>query len=338
MRWHKLKPSTGRGPSWQARGQDLKYRLKRLRKRKPLAPRTMLGSVPIRTGAEADELLRAVVLQGGPAMVARLGTTEGSVLQHFIKKERNGHATFPTELKKNVLELSGLFPATDETLSRFCRETIDHLQSLDILAVRDRTEEWEFWKLEDFLFKRVTSDIELVSLDNLMPIGSEYSWTASLAGKKVLVVHPFAETIRAQFQRREKIFNNSSFLPSFDLTVVPAVQSIGDNSKTVGFGDWFDALESMKAQIRRADFDIALIGAGAYGLFLAREVKKMDRTSIQIGGALQLLFGIIGKRWSEPHSPDAANVLPHVNEFWVSPQKSETPSGAEKVEGGCYWE
>jgi len=194
-----------------------------------------------------------------------------------------------------------------------------------------------FWPFEDFFVRNFTPEAQLVALEMLAPIGDPRSWTQYLRGKKVLVIHPFDETIRSQFQKREKIFPDFDFLPSFDLIVIPAVQSVGDNSSHVPYDNWFDALETMKEHIRSTDFDIALIGAGAYGLFLAAECKKLNRPAVQIGGALQLLFGITGKRWLDPASPDSALVLPSVNEHWVAPLESEIPMGANKVEGGCYW-
>ena len=75
----------------------------------------------------------------------------------------------------------------------------------------------------------------------------------------------------------------------------------------------------MKKEIAHRDFDVALIGAGAYGLFLATECKRLGKVGIHIGGATQLLFGILGKRWTDPSSPDSSSVLPFINEHWTGP-------------------
>ena len=57
----------------------------------------------------------------------------------------------------------------------------------------------------------------------------------------------------------------------------------------------------MKAQIDKEDFDICLIGAGAYGFPLAAYVKRKGKKAVHLGGALQLLFGIKGSRWEDPN-------------------------------------
>ena len=77
---------------------------------------------------------------------------------------------------------------------------------------------------------------------------------------------------------------------------------------------------------------MALLGCGAYGLPLAAAIKGMGRPVLQLGGALQLLFGIRGRRW-EAMPPFAALM----NEHWVRPLPEETPVAADKVDGGCYW-
>ena len=91
------------------------------------------------------------------------------------------------------------------------------------------------------------------------------------------MIHPFAELIEAQYARRSDLFDNKDVLPDFELRTVKAVQSLGGDNQ--GFKDWFDALEWMKREIGKADFDICLIGCGAYGFPLAAHVKKNRQTS-----------------------------------------------------------
>ena len=109
-----------------------------------------------------------------------------------------------------------------------------------------------------------------------------------------------------------------------------AVQSIAGNP--VGFDSWFDALDWMKQEISKKDFDIALLGCGAYAFPLAAHIKRKGKKAIHMGGILQFLFGIKGKRYIE--IPETAK---YINEFFVSPSDTDRPKLAEKVEGGCYW-
>lgn len=155
------------------------------------------------------------------------------------------------------------------------------------------------------------------------------------------MIHPFKNTIEKQYQKRELLFENKDVLPKFEsLTVIRAIQSLGGNSQ---FKDWFEALEYMKNEIDKVDYDICLIGAGAYGFPLAAHVKRQGKQGIHLGGALQLLFGIKGKRWENPNysldwnleKDTYKNLLNNKN--WLRADENETPKTASNVEGGCYW-
>ena len=146
----------------------------------------------------------------------------------------------------------------------------------------------------------------------------------------MLVIHPCAETINKQYQNRKYIWKNQNVLPEFELLTIKAVQTIA--GETSEFSTWFEALEYMEKQMDTLDYDIAIIGCGAYGFSLSAHAKRMGKKAIHLGGATQILFGIKGKRWDE---------LPEVNkfynEYWVYPSVDETPKNKERVENGCYW-
>ena len=148
--------------------------------------------------------------------------------------------------------------------------------------------------------------------------------------KKVLIVHPFSETIIKQYKNRKNIFTNQNILPEFQIDTVKAVQSLSGEDKR--FKSWFDALDYMKNEMSKKTFDIALIGCGAYGLPLAGHAKRLGKIGIHLGGSLQLLFGIKGKRWDND-----PQVNKFYNDYWVRPSESDKPKNYIKVEDGCYW-
>ena len=123
--------------------------------------------------------------------------------------------------------------------------------------------------------------------------------------------------------------------------IVPVVvQSIGGNCE---FTDWFEALEHMKQEIAKLDFDICLLGCGAYGMPLAAFIKEtLGKTAIHVGGSLQLFFGVWGSRWD---NPDYGTYIHHDygryprlrNEYWIRPYAVSQVEGSEKVDNNCYW-
>jgi hypothetical protein len=78
-----------------------------------------------------------------------------------------------------------------------------------------------------------------------------------------------------------------------------------------------------------ANFDIALIGAGAWSLPLAAHAKKIGKKAIHLGGTLQLLFGIRGGRF------DQWGFAYH--QGWIRPLPEETPANCQRMEKGAYW-
>ncbi|MGE9291394.1 MAG: hypothetical protein ACQKBT_10420 [Puniceicoccales bacterium] len=171
-----------------------------------------------------------------------------------------------------------------------------------------------------------------VVLEDLEPFFTDNPWTHQLKDRRVVVVHPFAESITKQYTIREKIFPDG-LLPAFDIKAIPAVQSLG--GKHPKFQDWFEALQSMEDALDQTDYEVAIIGAGAYGLPLAAHVKRSGKKAIHLGGVTQLLFGIKGRRWEEEYI-----VWPYrnlFNEHWIRPSSSETPQTAKSVESACYW-
>lgn len=218
---------------------------------------------------------------------------------------------------------AGFFPATEPMLARFSERMFEDMRELDILGS---------WRVEERAILGHIGAAARVDLSCLEPYFSSRPWSAVLADRKVLVVHPFSSTIEHQYHRhREHLFPNPEVLPQFkSLQTVKAVQTIAGNQSP--YADWFEALDAMKRNIDSKDFEVAILGCGAYGFPLAAHIKRQGRQAIHLGGATQILFGIRGRRW------DTHPVISgFINEYWVRPSPDDVPTGAARVEGGCYW-
>lgn len=254
-----------------------------------------------------------------PSLICRYGTLEiGIMTQLMLNKKRKIHFENAEVLSTNA----GFFPIDDYMLSRFASEMIEIAKDIDVLGVNHIDEEF-------MVVEKYCPNVKIVEIVSVaIAYAFEKPWTRYLKGKKVLVIHPFTETIKSQYEKREFLHENKDILPDFDLKLIKAVQSISDEQKDLPFKTWFEALDYMKEQIRMTDFDVAIIGAGAYGMFLAHYCKTLGKKAVHMGGATQLLFGIKAKRW------DNEGIY---NEHWVRPTENEIPKGAQKVEDGCYW-
>ncbi len=283
----------------------------------------------------ANDTIYNILMEEKPCFIGRFGAYEANCVINYLGVKQKQHGSFYSFIKGQVPEPwwnkkllhrlhtnAGFFPNRIEEVEKFCELMLSDMQELDLLG--------SWLKQEKFLSSQLI-DTKQVVLEDLEPFFTQNPWTRALEGKKVLVVHPFVDTIKRQYKKRELLFDNN-LLPDFDLKTIKAVQSIA-GTKTE-FKDWFDALEHMKAQIDETDYEICIIGAGAYGFPLAAHVKRKGKKAIHLAGATQLLFGIIGKRWEEYIVWPYSNLF---NEHWVRPNEKEKPLKAQTVESACYW-
>lgn len=293
---------------------------------------------PDYVGEAANDAVRKVLEGSGPCLVARFGCVElDAILRGYdISRKVSRIAKFArlftgaggpfwwdNSIRKNMLCTTGVFPADDDTLMRFSRRALEDSRQLDVLG------SWSARELE--LKRTFFPDVKAVSIIDLEPFFRHPPWTQTLEGKRVLVVHPFDETIRKQYARRKKLFSDARMLPEFDLITYRPVQSF--LGLKTPYRDWFEALEKMQADIARIGFDVALLGCGAYGMSLGAFIKRdLGLKAVHLGGVTQVLFGIKGGRYdSNPYY----NRL--YNDFWVRPNESERPSNFLQHEGGAYW-
>lgn len=261
-----------------------------------------------------------------PLMIIRLGAVELSCLQYYLEKRQRADKGYSHKIRSSMSNNAGFFPVDDESLDAFSKFYLDHLNNVDVMAV------W-FNQYEDFICNSYCQNAELIDLTCLEPFHFANPWSSKLAGKKVLVVHPFADSIRKQYEgKRHLLFASPDILPDFELKTLKAVQSIAGTE--VDYATWFDAYQYMCDEIANIDFDICLIGAGAYGMPLASFVKNLGKQAVHLGGVTQILFGIKGRRWEKLYADTTALLF---NEHWVRPMDSESPECKDKVENGCYW-
>ena len=270
----------------------------------------------------APAAIRGVLDSNAPGMIARFGSTEikAVVWPHLPWLLKRAAAR---RVITNMTVASGFFPPERTAIERFSALMYDDMSQLDILGS---------WRPEEYLLLGRLRSARLVPLPSLEPYLSAQPWSETLEGRKVLVIHPFSRTIESQYgQHRERLFEDRRVLPKFGaFATIQAVQTIAGAKSD--FKDWFEALESMKAAMDATDYDVAIIGCGAYGFPLAAHAKRRGKKAVHLGGATQILFGIKGNRWDA--NPGISRLY---NEYWVRPAPEERVVGAERVENACYW-
>ena len=285
----------------------------------------------------ANQCIRSIIEAGNPALIARLGSNEAQILANYygVKRGNPGLLRYVRgdaepwwwEKKRitQLVECAGFFPAKNEAIEKFCQDMDECLAHIDVLGS---------WLHDEEKFSERLVSAKRYVLEDLEPFFAATPWTHALRGKRVVVVHPFAQTILSQAESLQLI-HPAGFMPEINLRVVASVQSIGGRVHGAHrFADWFEARDYMFEEVMKEPFDIAILGCGAYGLSLAKRIKTAGKIALHLGGVTQLLFGIIGARWEKFIVYPYTNLF---NEFWVRPDDSERPPSAARVEGACYW-
>ena len=222
---------------------------------------------------EGNAYIAHLIALGKPMVVSRFGSTELSVI---LRREAHKNHRLYKNNDKNLCLLSGFFPDNERLMDEFSEMMTGLISEIDLLAC------W-FSSLEEYVIGEFMPNTQLTRLVAVEPYVFNVPWSKMLKDKKILVVHPFENSILKQYSRREKLFSNPDVLPGFDLKTLKAVQTIA-GEKDERFATWFDALNYMKDEMKKIDFDIALIGCGAYGMPLAIEAKKMGKQAVHMGG------------------------------------------------------
>ncbi len=290
------------------------------------------------SGAATSEWLSSRLLDDRPLMAARFGNTElNNLIPVFLQSRAGFMSNLAAYLRGGIPQFwfkefllqeaslnAGIFPYGRQMVRRYAALILEQLPQIDLLGC--------WLHRERYLRPLFPQAVRVPATELCEPYLAADPWSRSLAGQRVLVVHPFAETIARQYrQHRSQLFADQRVLPEFELLTVTALQSNAGNHPE-GLRDWFEAYDRMCGQIERVDFDIALIGCGAYGMPLAAHVKRLGRKGVQMASSLQLLFGIRGRRWDD--TPFAARFY---NPAWARPSAAETPRNIGVVENGCYW-
>lgn len=278
-------------------------------------------------------------------IVGRFGTIEFDVLW-LLEHGKDIPADYADILERNA----GVFPKTPESIRRWGEEMKKAVQATGCMATGWYT---PILVREKELLKRwfsCVSESSVQQTPDYMPLrsiepyysGSIRRWTTQCQGQRVCVVSSFVETMKKQIAKGEAVIWPHAGLTLWPPTITWSWVKTGYSPALVEPDEpcswpeevktWEDAVDYMVAEVVKTESRIVIIGCGGLGMILAGRLKALGKICIVMGGAVQVLFGIKGKRW-ENHDFISA----HWNSEWVYPSPSETPKKAVEVERGCYW-
>lgn len=287
-----------------------------------------------------QEYLKTLLCSDKPLFIGRLGAVELVAYLNYLQINRRlpKEETFSlfsyycdkvlpnwwsVGTQRSMCNNAGFFPADANTLNKWGGMMDDDLQQVDVLLR---------WLKNEKLILPLNSKMNFLAYRNVeYPFKFQNPYIKCFEEKRILVISPFSDTIKHQFQRLDKIWDNPQMRPKYELLTLQSYNVLGGKNEGSDVNGWFDALNRMKDSISKLDFDIALIGCGAYAFHLAAHVKRIGKKAITTCGSTQLLFGIYGNRWESFLIDNGI-----MNKYWTRPFDTK-PQGYEKVENAAYW-
>ncbi len=241
------------------------------------------------SGLEANAFIFEAIGGNAPFLAGRMGTVECGICWNLARARFHNYR-HSIKWKLHAPRNAGISLKDDESLNQFGAIYTGTIPFLDLA---------HFWEptMPPMLHKFGAPGLRVTAggLEPWIALRTGgVPWTRALEGQHVLVVHPFAGSIRKQYAARHEISAIRDVLPSFELdTLMPPITHAGeDNGRT-----WMQNLQALMAETANRQFDVAIIGCGSYGLPLGAFIKQLGRKAVHLGGATQILFGIRGARW-----------------------------------------
>jgi hypothetical protein len=279
--------------------------------------------------AEKDNVhIKRLMESNEPFFIGRIAGVELKIAYDYLKHHGNYQVQDQMELENNA----GIHVTSKQSLDDYAKALLESYDACTLIA------EWEIdgkvfalTGMGQKVVEERTPTIPKINALALEPYYFKESWMSSLVNKRILIIHPFVQTIQKQISQLSKLFMGRDWFKGCTFQVISPPVTLAGNHKG---RDWKVDYEECLERIRKVDdFDIALVAAGGYGMLLSNFIYKEKKRSVMyIGGALQLFFGIIGKRWF-----DNKEIIGWVNDDWVRPMSSEKPTNFVRVEKGCYW-
>ena len=289
---------------------------------------------------ELDSFLhvQTTLLSKNPAFIGRLSGNEPYLCEHIITGK-----PLHSYLFQNMLFGAGIQFCSESDLLEYVHTYKNAFNNCDLIGV------WcgigqPMYTQSHFLYNHIKTlnnnphkCVPFV-VSGLEPFyymdSSQYAFDQIFQNKKVLIISSHANTIKSQLPKLDKLFPKPIFHPTTKFYVHKPPQQNGGSHDT---NSWKYHLHELKNElsdvIKEFDFDIALISCGGFGMPIAEHIySQLGKSSVYVGGGLQIFFGIMGSRWE--NNP---KIKKYVNEYWVRPMDIDRPANVKYCEDGCYW-
>lgn len=284
------------------------------------------GRLPVPPGAASLEKDADWILsRPGGCLVGKIGTTELLALEfadRWVRPSLPENFTWKRPARR-LFTTAGVFPISFQEFWKFLGAYHDAVRKLDGVFL---------WQKEPFLacYEAAVVEGELSQARVLNGLTLSPCLVPHLSHLRWLVVSPFVQTMKSQLAKLGKLHptGRGDWRDTARRCRFVACPQLASVTKSP-YQSWSAGLADLRKQIAKAeDFDVLIVGAGAWSLPLLLAAKERGKIGIHMGGPTQSIFGIKGGRW------DHQGIY---TRDWARPLPVEMPAQRFRMEQGAYW-
>lgn len=283
---------------------------------------------------QVNERLKQILLSNDPANVLRLCNTSTYVIECLLQGQR----PLSEFMNQATLVEYGIFPFDVEfVLHDTFPRIINTIESCDLLGLVDVSRQHQLEPAEIYTRLFPHKDIfsgkqfEIFDPGSILGVSTfkrlEDPWTKYLKGKKILVISTHRDSMLYQWDRIDTVWGeNRELIAPFELVDVirTPYHPVYDTRQFEGCSNWYDTIENIKSKISSYNFDVLFAGASGSSPFYTQHAKALGKVGIQIGGSIQLFFGILGGRWVSTETHKTWKAI--FNQHWIRPFENDKPN------------
>ncbi len=264
----------------------------------------MEHSIKFLEGDDISKNVTELLMSDKPVWLSRYGGSDS-----FFIEQYKTYNTISDHCYKIIKLYNGFFNKDDniDITLKYIDMYINSIKEADLISI---------CCIMELINDKICTPAQSLILDNKLCIS--YGFFESITpflnsfkvwgqGKKILIISPFAESLKFQTQpdRINNILNNYEFpdctfcfydmpitynSPDFENSIFNDIQSNYDN--------FFVLADKIFEDIKTMDFDIAFLSCASYSMYFGHKIKtELNKKAIYIGGILNVLFNIYGKRY-----------------------------------------
>jgi hypothetical protein len=284
--------------------------------------------------------LREAIQASRPLAAGRVGHTPQYLLATpFIDQTSLAplvRRTLAERLRVNAEMHGGIFPSDEHSIEAFLPFFLQHTRNLDWLGMTLDQPQRELPVLNHYDLRGRLAYYQDFVPDRSVPNDDSRCFLPALAGRRLLVICPFARLLQARASEAvfEAVWAKTGKGWFHPATVEALELPYGFEPETQRrYGTAINLFEDIAGQMSQRSFDVAFIAAAGLAIPLAAAARQMGKIGIDLGGDLQILFGVIGTRWrSRPEWHQK-----YFTEAWIDMPPQYQPTVADVGQGRAYW-